>query len=162
MTENGRLLRFGVDYTFGYNINSRTIRLTPLSGIWRSDSVYEITLNNSASRAVQLANGNTIVAGDTLVVTMPDSTTRTLTFRKAPCVAPLDVVISNTDSAYEVSLKVAEVINRELGVKTLGTNGITAYIQGSGLLTWSALERYHFTCDDSHDHQRQSDFGFGW
>ena len=48
VTENGRLLSPGVDYVFGYNANSRTIRLTPLSGLWRSDSVYEITMNNRA------------------------------------------------------------------------------------------------------------------
>ncbi len=60
---------------------------------------------------------------------MPDSTTRTLTFRKTPSVAPLDVVISNTTTAYEVSLKVAEIINSRLGIATLGANGIKAYVQ---------------------------------
>ncbi len=136
VTENGRLLTPRVDYTFGYNINSRTIRLTPLSGIWRNDSVYEITLNNRFSQSISFNNGTAIQAGDTLTVTLPDNTTtRTLTFRKTPSALPLDVVISNTATPYEVSLKVAEVINRELGVAALGPLGIKAYVQGSGVLT---------------------------
>ncbi len=129
LTENGRLLTPGVDFTFGYNINSRTIRLTPLSGIWRSDSVYEITMNNRASKAIRFAAGSAIQAGDTLTVTLPDTTTRTLTFRKTPSVLPLDVVISNTDTPYEISLKVSSKIN-----ELMGASGIKAFVQGSGLL----------------------------
>ncbi|MCC6507667.1 MAG: cadherin-like domain-containing protein, partial [Pirellulaceae bacterium] len=127
LTENGRLLVPGVDYTFGYNINSRTVRMTPLSGIWRSDSVYEITMNNRDGRALQVGSGAAITAGDTVTVTLPDSTTRVLTFRKTPSVAPLDVVVSNQDSPYQVSLKVVEKIN-QLG------GGVSAYLQGSGLI----------------------------
>ena len=32
----------GVDYSFGYNNTSGIIRLTPLAGIWRSESVYTV------------------------------------------------------------------------------------------------------------------------
>lgn len=48
MTENGRRLTGGGDYIFGYNANSRTLRMTPVSGIWRPDSVYQIELVNAA------------------------------------------------------------------------------------------------------------------
>ena len=53
LTENGQRLLPGVDYTFGYSENSRVIRLTPLAGLWRTDAVYEITLNNQTRIAYQ-------------------------------------------------------------------------------------------------------------
>ena len=46
VTENGKLLREGGEYTFGYSISSRQIRLTPTAGLWKPDAVYEITLLN--------------------------------------------------------------------------------------------------------------------
>ena len=67
LTENGRLLLPGVDYIFGYNGNSRTIRLTPLAGIWRRDSTYEITLNNRDSIRIDTVAGNLIKDGDQVV-----------------------------------------------------------------------------------------------
>ena len=35
LTENGRVLREGADYTFGYSISSRQIRLTPTADCGR-------------------------------------------------------------------------------------------------------------------------------
>lgn len=64
LTENGRILRPDIDYTFGYNDNSRTIRLTPLAGLWRPDAVYEITLNNQARIAYAAPDGGQINDGD--------------------------------------------------------------------------------------------------
>ena len=46
ITENGKLLEEGSDYILGYNSSSRTLRLTPVSGLWRPDAVYEIFLAN--------------------------------------------------------------------------------------------------------------------
>ncbi len=69
VTENGRQLLAGRDFTFGYSENSRTIRLTPLAGVWNQDSVYEITLNNQVRRVVELPSGGSIADGDQVVVT---------------------------------------------------------------------------------------------
>ncbi|TWT69332.1 tandem-95 repeat protein [Crateriforma conspicua] len=69
LTENGRRLIPGVDFTFGYSDNSRTIRLTPLAGLWNPDAVYEITLNNSERVAYDAPAGNEITDGDQLVIT---------------------------------------------------------------------------------------------
>lgn len=61
--EDGRLLREGVDYTFGFNVTNRTIRLTPLSGIWRPGSAYEITLNNRDRFVLTAQDGATVSDG---------------------------------------------------------------------------------------------------
>ncbi len=42
----------GVDYSFGYNNTSGIIRLTPLAGIWRSESVYTIRFLNVTGSAI--------------------------------------------------------------------------------------------------------------
>ena len=46
--ENGIRLEEGSDFFIGYNTTSRTLRLTPVSGIWRPDSVYQINLSNQS------------------------------------------------------------------------------------------------------------------
>lgn len=63
LTENGRTLIEGTDYIFGFSANSRTIRLTPLAGFWRSDSVYEMTLINKPTVRIDALNGATAVDG---------------------------------------------------------------------------------------------------
>ncbi|GAA4448800.1 tandem-95 repeat protein [Novipirellula rosea] len=69
LTENGRRMVEGIDYVFGYSANSRSIRLTPLAGLFRSDAVYEITLNNKQRTSLQLGAGDTITDGDQIVIT---------------------------------------------------------------------------------------------
>lgn len=78
LTENGRQLLPGRDFTFGYSENSRTIRLTPLAGVWNQDSVYEVTLNNQVRRVVELPSGDAIADGDQVVIT--DNTGRETVF----------------------------------------------------------------------------------
>ena len=68
VTENGQLLEEGRDYVFGYNASNRLIRLTPLSGVWRPDAVYEITLNNRSRLEFQAPDGESIADGDQLTV----------------------------------------------------------------------------------------------
>ncbi|MFG0263137.1 MAG: DVUA0089 family protein, partial [Novipirellula sp. JB048] len=46
LRENGVVLVAGIDFTLGYNPATRTLRLTPISGIWRPDSTYQIILSN--------------------------------------------------------------------------------------------------------------------
>ncbi len=69
LSENGRRLVAGIDYVFGYSDNSRTIRLTPLAGLWRSDAVYEVTLNNRTRVSLDLSSGDQINDGDQIVIT---------------------------------------------------------------------------------------------
>lgn len=69
LTENGVTLVPGVDYTFGYSDNRRLIRLTPLSGLWRPDAVYEITLNNRDRVSLTLPRGELITDGEQYIVT---------------------------------------------------------------------------------------------
>lgn len=42
----------GIDYRFGYNNTSGIVRLTPLAGIWRSESVYTIRFLNTKESAI--------------------------------------------------------------------------------------------------------------
>jgi len=69
LTENGVTLVPGVDYTFGYSDNRRLIRLTPLSGLWRPDAVYEITLNNRDRVSLTLPRGELITDGEQYIIT---------------------------------------------------------------------------------------------
>jgi VCBS repeat-containing protein len=79
LTENGRVLSPGVDYVFGYSFNSRTIRLTPLAGFWRQDSVYELTLINKPTlRIIGPSDAATRTDGDTFTITLAGGGTRTL------------------------------------------------------------------------------------
>ena len=80
LTENGRLLVPDVDYVFGYSANNRTIRLTPVAGLWRPDSVYQIVLNNRVSLNVALPGGDGIADGDQVVVTDINGSVQTYEF----------------------------------------------------------------------------------
>jgi len=80
VTENGKQLVEGIDYVFGYNVGSNIIRLTPLAGLWRRDSVYEITLINKPTYRIDTGNGSSISDGDLYTATLPDGTTRTLEY----------------------------------------------------------------------------------
>ena len=68
LTENGRRLIEGRDYVFGYSGNSNSIRLTPLTGLWRPNAVYEITLNNKERLEVTMPAGDAIADGDQIVI----------------------------------------------------------------------------------------------
>lgn len=63
--ENGRTLVEGRDYIFSYNQNNNEIILTPLTGIWRDSSVYEISLNNRDRFVMQVpSSGDQIREGE--------------------------------------------------------------------------------------------------
>ncbi|MBC8868317.1 MAG: hypothetical protein H8E44_02810, partial [Planctomycetes bacterium] len=46
VTQDGVELKNNIDYRFGYSTNNKTVVLTPLSGIWEPNKVYQITLDN--------------------------------------------------------------------------------------------------------------------
>ena len=80
LTENGQALTPGIDYVFGYSSNSRSIRLTPLSGLWRPDAVYEITLNNRDRLSLTLPSGSGINDGDQVIIEDTSGQTQTFEF----------------------------------------------------------------------------------
>ncbi len=130
VTENGRLLQPGVDFVFGYNANSRTIRLTPLSGIWRIDSVYEITLNNQRSFDLSVGDGNTVVDGSRFTVTHAGGTTVFEMDRNGAAattgarLVPFTTGMTN----YEIALQLRTAINNA-GI------GVTAVTKGAGTIS---------------------------
>ncbi len=78
LRENGVVLVAGIDFTLGYNPATRTLRLTPMSGIWRPDSTYQIILNNQDTLS---SDGTTIraisdLAGNPLQPNRPTGETR--------------------------------------------------------------------------------------
>lgn len=134
LTENGRLLRVGVDYVVGYNANSRTVRLTPLAGIWRTDSVYEITLNNLNRFELSTSAGSALNDGDRFSLTSSSgihvfefdnngssSTTGTT-------LVPFD----SSMSAYEVATRLRAAIN------TAGL-GKVASMKGDGTISVAGI-----------------------
>ncbi|MDX1927173.1 MAG: Ig-like domain-containing protein, partial [Pirellulaceae bacterium] len=129
LTENGRFLIPGADYVFGYDSNSHTVRLTPLAGIWRSDSVYEITLNNAAGRRVvvgggtRFADGNTVrvnTAGGPLILELDSGTPAGITTAGA-----VRIPFSSSDTDFQIAAKLVAAINN-------ANVGVTAYLQGDG------------------------------
>jgi VCBS repeat-containing protein len=106
LTENGRLLQPGVDYIFGYNANSRTIRLTPLAGIWRRDSTYELTLINNDTIRLSTVGGNQIQDGNQIVANLPGGASATFEF----------------ESGYV--LQVPETLTLQVPATGAGLNGI--------------------------------------
>ncbi len=126
ITENGRRLIAGSDYVFGYDGNSHAIRLTPLAGIWRSDSVYEITLNNAAGHRLTVRDGAGLVDGDRF----------TLTYSGGTIVLELDsgngvsanataIPFTANDAAITIATRMVAAINR-------ARVGLNAYLQGDG------------------------------
>lgn len=128
LTENGRLLTDGVDYVFGYNANSRTIQLTPVAGIWRTDSVYEITLNNESSFTLDPASGGITDDGEFFSV---EHATGTQVFELDSdgivSGGAIGIPFTVDSTEYEISLGLLQAINSS-GL------GLRAYLQGDGAI----------------------------
>ncbi|MCA9144379.1 MAG: tandem-95 repeat protein [Planctomycetales bacterium] len=65
---DGVTLQDGVDYSFSYNATSDIIKLTPLSGIWKPDSLYTITLNNTDRFVIATPAGDELNDGDAILI----------------------------------------------------------------------------------------------
>ncbi|MBI2477869.1 MAG: hypothetical protein HYV60_04255, partial [Planctomycetia bacterium] len=65
---DGITLQDGVDYSFSYNATSDIIKLTPLSGIWKPDSLYTITLNNTDRFVIKTPAGDELNDGDAILI----------------------------------------------------------------------------------------------
>ncbi len=128
LTENGRLLIPNQDYVFGYNANSRTIRLTPIAGIWRKDSVYEITLNNRTGIQLSVGDGAAVADGNRYTVNYPGGTAVFEFDKGAPAgvtAGAVPVAIQNGFTPYQVAAQLVAAIN-SVGL------GLSAYLQGDG------------------------------
>lgn len=78
ITENGRLLVEGIDYSFSYNTTTNEIVLKPLAGVWRNERVYDININNKDRFVVNAVGGDQINDGDSF--TIKDSNGGNVTF----------------------------------------------------------------------------------
>ena len=74
--ENGKVLVEGIDYRFGYDSTSSIVRLTPLAGIWNSESVYQARFINTNESAIQLVAPKSVVDG-TIYTVLDSSNTAT-------------------------------------------------------------------------------------
>lgn len=105
LTENGRRLVEGSDYVFGFSANSRTIRLTPLAGFWRNDSIYEITLSNRQALQLNIPSGRSLTDG-ALATVVVGTTTLTMEFDSNGTVASGNVPIAFTSTSTSESISV--------------------------------------------------------
>ncbi len=69
ITENGRRMVQGVDYTFAYDRTNNVIRLTPVAGIFLPGGVYVITLNNTDKFFIDAPNGAEVLDGEDFYMT---------------------------------------------------------------------------------------------
>ncbi|MCY2983095.1 MAG: pre-peptidase C-terminal domain-containing protein [Planctomycetota bacterium] len=76
--QNGQILVESLDYRFGYNPTNNIVRLTPLAGIWDSESVYQVRFINTNESAIDLVTPKSIVDGTKY--TILDSTNTNTTF----------------------------------------------------------------------------------
>lgn len=68
----------GVDYRFGYNPSTNTVRLTPIAGVWEENSVYVIRMVDASDAIISASAGTAYVDGTQLNVI--DSTGATTSF----------------------------------------------------------------------------------
>jgi len=72
LSKNGQILVEGIDYRFGFDSTSNIVRLTPLTGIWETEAVYQIRFINTNESAIELVEPKSIVDGT--VYTILDAT----------------------------------------------------------------------------------------
>jgi hypothetical protein len=80
LSENGRTLVEGVDFVVGFNPTNNTVRFTPLSGIWRPASVYDITINNRDRLVINVPGATNVVDGSQFTIQDSRGTTKQFEF----------------------------------------------------------------------------------
>lgn len=68
LSQDGQILVEGLDYRFGYDSTSNIVRLTPLAGIWNSESVYQVRFINTNESAIELVAPKSVVDGTVYTV----------------------------------------------------------------------------------------------
>jgi large repetitive protein len=140
LTENGRLLRQDFDYVFGYNANSRTLRLTPLAGIWRRDSVYELTLSNTDAERIIVPAGANLSDGNSVRV-VRGATTRVFEFDSNGNVSSGAIAIpfDAGSTPYELAARLSTAVNRSgIGVNSRLEGNGNLVLQGASSVTANA------------------------
>ncbi len=66
--QNGKILVESLDYRFGFDPTNNIVRLTPLSGVWDSESVYQIRFINTNESSIDLVAPKQIVDGTTYTI----------------------------------------------------------------------------------------------
>ena len=137
LTENGRRLIDGSDYIFGFSANSRTIRLTPLAGFWRNDSIYEMTLVNKQTARIDALSGDKITDGTKINLTTATGIPFVLEFDNNNSVAVGSIRIPYTATAAFTSDLVAQQIVK--AINSIGL-GVKATPLGFGLLIVEGIQ----------------------
>ncbi len=68
LLRDGQALVEGVDYRFGYNPSSNTIRLTPIAGVWQQESTYTIRMVGGNDSILSAGDGSSFVDGQQFVI----------------------------------------------------------------------------------------------
>ncbi|MEL6108918.1 MAG: GEVED domain-containing protein [Planctomycetota bacterium] len=68
LLQDGVALVEGVDYRFGYNNSTNVIRLTPIAGVWETNSTYVIRMIDASDAIVQANDGFNYIDGETLSI----------------------------------------------------------------------------------------------
>ena len=68
LLQDGEALVEGVDYRFGYNNSTNVIRLTPIAGVWETNSTYVIRMIDASDAIIQANDGTNYIDGETLSI----------------------------------------------------------------------------------------------
>lgn len=69
LSRNGAPLVLGVDYTFSYDATNNVAKFTPLVGIWQSNFIYTILVDNTPATGIKDLAGNSLLPTDLTGVT---------------------------------------------------------------------------------------------
>ncbi|MFV2069764.1 MAG: vWA domain-containing protein, partial [Pirellulales bacterium] len=68
VSRDGVPLEIGLDYTFSYDPTNKTIRLTPLAGIWEPESTYQLRFLANNTFLIVAPSTGAVADGDTFTI----------------------------------------------------------------------------------------------
>ncbi|MGI9471458.1 MAG: GEVED domain-containing protein [Rubripirellula sp.] len=83
----------GVDYRFSYHPSTNVIRLTPIAGVWETNSTYVIRMIDSSDAIVQATDGASYVDGGVLNVIDGEGETTSFEYETGITVSISDLLI---------------------------------------------------------------------
>lgn len=84
LRRDGVVLVENVDYLFGYDTTNDVARFTPLVGVWLTDHVYTITIDNTAATGIKDLAGNRLLPNQAVDQTLFTVTMKPVDFGDAP------------------------------------------------------------------------------
>jgi len=84
LRRDGVVLVENVDYSFGYDGTNDVARFTPLVGVWLTDHVYTITVDNTAATGIKDQAGNRLLPNQAVNQTLFTVTMKPVDFGDAP------------------------------------------------------------------------------